>query len=97
MLENDTSLVEQVKLLYHQGKNHAEVLRWLAELEMSPIEMMIQISEALELDISETSCINGWWHDGTSELKDEDINFLLDIALAEKSQNADGSSTKQMA
>ncbi len=78
----DPKLIQAISTRRQRGNTHAEILRWLAVSEhLGPQEMMSQVAAAYVIPISETFCINGWWHDGTAELKDEDINRLLDHAI----------------
>lgn len=76
-IETDYIGGEEIRKLLQRGKSPAEILRSMAARGLSPIEMIVQFAAAFGLPTSATTCINGWWHDGTGELQDDDVNKLL--------------------
>lgn len=81
-LEPEYLLGEEINMLARNGNSPAQILRWMARQGLSPVEMMIQFAAAFDLPTSAAACINGWWHDGSGELSDEEINQRLTREIA---------------
>ncbi len=80
-IDPDYELISEIRKRSTMGATPAELLHWLAVGGLRQPEMMIQLQAAFGLDLSEVSCIDGWIPDGTGELKDADINRLLEPAI----------------
>lgn len=57
----------------------SEILRYLTvDLEMTDqINIMKLFSEAFKVTLGEVTMIAAWWHEGSVELNDNDINAYL--------------------
>ncbi len=80
-LDPNPTLVTTLRAFKDQRKHSAEILRYLAERGLTPMEMMGQMREAFELPWVDVSCIQGWWLD-EGELTDSAINALLDPVIS---------------
>ena len=80
-LDPNPTLVTTIRAFKDQRKHSAELLRYLAERGLTPMEMMVQVREAFDLPWSDVSCIQGWWLD-EGELTDSALNALLDPVIA---------------
>ena len=80
-IDPDYELISEIRKRSAMGVTPAAILHWLATGGLCQPEMMIQLQAAFGLDLSEVSCIDGWTPDGKGELKDADINRLLEPAI----------------
>ena len=79
-LDPNQALMLAIRSLKDQGRHSAEILRYLVERGLTPMEMMVQVREAFDLPWADVSCIQGWWLD-EGELTDSAINALLDPVI----------------
>lgn len=66
--------------MYQQGRSPSEILRFFAlqNQDATVPDLMRLMQEAFSLSYDDVQCIGGWWHDGTGELTDDQLNnFLL--------------------
>ncbi len=80
-LDPNLALVTTIRNFKDQRRHSAEILRYLAERGLTPMEMMVQVREAFGLPWADISCIQGWWLD-EGELTDSAINALLDPVIS---------------
>jgi hypothetical protein len=68
-----------VSRMYREGKSPSEILREVLVLapDSSVAELMDVMEEGLSLPYSAVQCIGGWWHDGTGELSDSQLDALM--------------------
>ena len=69
--------------MHGQGKGPAEILRYFAAThpQIGTPDLMDLMQRAFSLSFDSVLCIGGWWHDGTSELSDEQLDSLLIPAI----------------
>lgn len=87
----DVALTRQ---MYKDGKSPAEILRFFAlrEPEASVPDLWQLLRDAFSLELEDVSCVGGWWHDGSGELSDAQINAFIAPAIersADKWQSRD--------
>lgn len=80
----DTSAV--VARMHRSGSPPSAILRAVATQhpEYSAVDLMDVLREAFGLSFGQVQCVGGWWHDGTGELND----LQLDAFLAPASRQA---------
>ena len=84
-MNDKTQLLKTIRERFKSGASASDVLRYLA-IDCSiedQVELMILISDALEVGLGTVTSIGGWWHEGTKELNDEDINAYLTPVVEE--------------
>ena len=81
----DSSNVLAAQRMYLEGKTPADIMRhfFLLHEDWSIPHLMYLLIDAFNLPRDEVQCIGGWWHDGTGELKDKQINHFLIPAIEE--------------
>ncbi len=77
-LDPDPKLIQEIRTRRAQGQMPSEILRWMSSGNLTHIEMILQFKAAFALDLGDAACIDGWEPDGTGELKDADINGILE-------------------
>ncbi|HIO92536.1 MAG TPA: hypothetical protein EYG68_06795 [Leucothrix mucor] len=73
------NIIEHIRDMAEKHSKPSDILRYLAiDLEMTDqVDMMKLFSEALNVSLGEVTAIAGWWHEGSRELNDKDINAYL--------------------
>jgi hypothetical protein len=80
---DDSSDVLTAQRMYLDGKTPTDTMRYffLLHEDWSIPHLMYLLMDAFALPRNKVQCIGGWWHDGTGELKDEQINDFLIPAI----------------
>lgn len=75
----DEKVQSEVADSYKQGKRPSQILREVALLhpETSVPELMKLMRDVFSLSYTAVQCIGGWWHDGTGELTDAELDLFL--------------------
>ena len=65
--------------LFREGRRPSEILRTIAlgRDDISPPDLMDLALRTFDTDRDHAQCIGGWWHDGTAELSDEQLDQFL--------------------
>ncbi|MHB0953992.1 MAG: hypothetical protein ACYC10_19005 [Allorhizobium sp.] len=65
--------------LFREGRRPSEILRTIALLrdDISPPDLMDLAVRTFGADRDAVRCIGGWWHDGSAELSDEQLDRFL--------------------
>lgn len=74
--QNDCMKAER---MFHSGQRPSDILRFFAlqHEEASIPDLMQLMRDAFSITYEDSQCIGGWWHDGTGELSDEQLNSFL--------------------
>jgi hypothetical protein len=74
--------------MYGEGKRPSQILREALLLvpDASVPDLMRLMQEAFSLPFSAVQCIGGWWHDGTGELSDAELDAFLDEEIIKVSR-----------
>lgn len=77
-MENQ-DIIEHLRGMAAAQSKPSEILRYLTvDLEMTDqIILMKLFSEAFKVTLGEVTMIAAWWHEGSVELNDNDINAYL--------------------
>jgi hypothetical protein len=79
---------------YKQGERLSQILRdiVLRRPDIGVPDLMMLLQEAFSLPSTTVHCIGGWWHDGTSELSDEQLDAFLIEGIEKTSRDSTPSS-----
>lgn len=79
----DEEAVRAARVMYQEGSTPAEILRHFATRRPSESvpDLMQLLRDAFSLPFDAVTCIGGWWHDGTGELSDRQINDFIQPAI----------------
>ena len=82
MMFSDDDLV-RVREMYKAGESPSQILRFfsVARPAASVPHLMELLRDALGLPYEAVQCVGGWWHDGTGELSDDQLDALLKPAI----------------
>ena len=77
-------IVASVVRMYNDGRRPSEILREVLLLvpDASVPDLMRLMQEAFSLPYPAVQCIGGWWHDGTGELSDVQLDAFLVAEIA---------------
>ena len=77
-MENE-DIIEHLRSIAKNKGKPSEILRYLTvDLEMTDqINIMKLFSEAFNVTLGEVTMIAAWWHEGSVELNDNDIDAYL--------------------
>ncbi|MDZ8263103.1 hypothetical protein [Nostoc sp. ChiQUE01b] len=80
----DQQEIQFAKRMYQEGNLPSEILRFFAlqNQKATVPDLMRLFQEALLLTYEDVQCIGGWWHDGTGELTDDQLDAFLLSAIA---------------
>ena len=81
----DTAAIEGARALRGSGARCIDLVRALADRNLDQVAIMICLRESLGLQLSDVTCLGGWHPDGTGELSDDDLDRLLERAVARAS------------
>lgn len=71
-----------LKRQYLEERRPAALARYLVLDRKMPLpEAIFLLMDTFQLALSDLSCLNGWWHDGSGELSDEQINAFINAAI----------------
>jgi hypothetical protein len=72
-------IIASVVRMYGEGKRPSQILRDVLLLvpDASVPDLMRLMQEAFSLPYEAVQCIGGWWHDGTGELSDAELDSFL--------------------
>jgi hypothetical protein len=75
----DEELTVSMSHMYRDGKHPSQILREiiLSHPEASVPDLMKILQEAFSLPYTAVQCIGGWWHDGSGELTDTQLDSFL--------------------
>jgi hypothetical protein len=75
--------VLKARQMYEQGSMPSDILRFFAQGDNNAQvpELMQLLRKAFSLSYEDTQCIGGWWHDGSGELNDDQLNTFLVKAI----------------
>ena len=75
---------ETARRMYEAGDPPSAIARHLLLLRdnVGPLDLYDIMHVAFGADYSDLHCLNGWWHDGTGELSDAQIDSFLHPAIA---------------
>ena len=78
-MTDHSKTVQKIKNMAKEEATPAEILRYLVlDLKIEQqIELMKTFSEAFNVTLGEVTAISGWWHDGSAEMNDNDINAYM--------------------
>ena len=83
-------VVASAAQMYREGMRPSQVLREVLLLvpDASVPDLMWLMREAFSLPYEAVQCIGGWWHDGTGELSDAQLDSFLvaEIAKVERAR-----------
>lgn len=82
-LNNNNATIQTLQNMAKNSKQPAELLRYLTldlKIEQQLIIMKL-FCEAFNVTLGEVTAITGWWHDGTAEMNDNDINAYMKHVL----------------
>lgn len=84
--ENDLKIASK---MFHQGSMPSEILRYFSiNNPDEPVpNLMKLIRDAFDLPYEDTQCIGGWWHDGSGELSDSQINEFIMKSISLRNLN----------
>ncbi|HVV53303.1 MAG TPA: hypothetical protein VHO06_26840 [Polyangia bacterium] len=73
--------------MHVSGKTPSAILRYFAisDATFSVPDLMQLLRDAFGISYESTQCIGGWWHDGTGELSDAQLDAFLKPAIARAS------------
>jgi hypothetical protein len=78
-MKTNAEYIELVRRSVTKGLSPAEILRLLSKDEGLNVGHIHRVLlDTFNVDFSDITCIGGWWHDGTSELGDSQINKFLE-------------------
>lgn len=77
-MEN-TDIIEHLRTMAESNNKPSDLLRFLAvDLAMTDqVNIMKLFSDAMNVSLGQVTAIAGWWHEGTRELNDNDIDAYL--------------------
>jgi hypothetical protein len=80
----EAELPSAVAQKFREGTPPSQLLRDVAlhYPEASVPDLMELLQKALSLSYTDVQCIGGWWHDGTGELDDRQLDSFLTDAIA---------------
>jgi len=78
-LDNNNATIETLREMAKESKQAAELLRYLVlDLNIEQqLEIMKLFCKAFNVTLGEVTAITAWWHDGTAEMNDNDINAYM--------------------
>lgn len=84
--ENDIKIASR---MFQQGSMPSEILRYfIINNPDEPVpNLMKLIRDAFDLPYEDTQCIGGWWHDGSGDLSDSQINEFIMKSISLRTQN----------
>ncbi len=79
----DEAAVRAARVMHGEGSAPSEILRHFATNcpNESVPDLMQLLRDAFSLPYDATQCIGGWWHDGTGELSDRQVDDFLTPAI----------------
>ncbi len=83
-MENQ-DIIEHLREMAKKQSKPSQILRYLTvDLEMTDqVKIMKLFSEAFNVTLGEVTMITAWWHEGSVELNDNDIDAYLMPILEE--------------
>lgn len=83
MTAKQTDLVASIMRLHESGLSPSEMLRVVAKDHpgQTVVDLMDLMRSSFGLTLEAVQCIGGWWHDGSGELSDRQLDAFLNRAL----------------
>lgn len=84
--DSDTALA---RTMHASGAPASSILRHFAisRSNASVPDLMRLLQDAFGVSYEATQCVGGWWHDGTGELTDEQLDAFLEPAIVRASES----------
>jgi len=78
-IENYEEILTKTRQMAVAGSKPSDILRYLTLVRdvESKAQLMSVFSHGFNTELGKVTCIGGWWHDGSSELNDMQIDELL--------------------